>query len=268
MSIDPQIDPEPCLDPEMTPAVRLPGRSGTSRPGVTRPGAGRPAAASARGLIVPSRILPAALREAAREETTDPHPGASPTWCLETVAGRFVEISSAGTTTSITAAAFLVREAQLRGEPAAWVATGRSSFFPPDLRASGIDLEALPVIRVPDVPAAARAADRLLRSGAFALVVLDLAQAGSPGRPARSGVPPIPVPSQTRLVGLCRKHRSALVCLTETPSLGSLVSLRGEGAVRKTAFDRFTWELQILKDKRQGPGWSHTEVCRGPDGLC
>ena len=38
----------------------------------------------------------------------------------------------------------------------------------------GIDLDALPVVRVPDARAAGRAADHLVRSGGFGLVVIDL----------------------------------------------------------------------------------------------
>ena len=70
-------------------------------------------------------------------------------------------------------AASLAWKAQLRGEPVAWILARPSSFFPPDLHAGGIDLEALAVVRVPDAAAAARAADKLLRSGAFGLVLLD-----------------------------------------------------------------------------------------------
>jgi recombination protein RecA len=208
-------------------------------------------------------------------ETPSPEPGASRAhapapgassredggWRLDALSGRLAEISCSGATAALTAATALVLEAQLRGEPAAWVAVGDSIFFPPDLARSGIDLDALPVVRVPDVRSALRAADPLLRSGAFALVVLDLgAEIGIPGA------------AQTRLAGLAKKHHTALLCLTrkqrDASSLGSLVSLRGESRIKRTAFDRFTWELHIIKDKRRGPGWRHAEVCRGPDGLC
>jgi recombination protein RecA len=182
-------------------------------------------------------------------------------WKLDNLMGRFVEISRARGTASLTAAASLILEAQQRKEPSAWVAVGGSIFFPPDFASSGIDLAALPVVRIESCIAAARVADHLLRCGAFAVVVLDLQ------RPAF-----LSVAVQTRLAALAKKHSTALLCLTRTqremPSLGTLVSLRGAGALEKTGFDRFTWTLDILKDKRQGPGWSHAEVCHGPDGLC
>jgi hypothetical protein len=79
------------------------------------------------------------------------------------------------------------------------------------------------------------------------------------------------MPVQTRLAALAKKHRAIMVCLTRNgrsdPSLGSLVSLRAVGSLRKTSFDRFLWELEVLKDKHHAPGWSQSEVCRGPSGL-
>lgn len=182
-------------------------------------------------------------------------------WGLDTLSGRIAELSSDGLTASISAAVSLVLQAQRRGEPAAWVAVGQSTFYPPDVAQSGVDLEGLPVVRVADSRAAARTADKLLRSGAFAVVVVDL------GRDHH-----VRVPVQSRLAGLAKKHRTVLLCLTkkkrDEPSIGSLVSLRAETRVKKTGFDRFAWEVRVTKDKRQGPGWVHEETCRGPEGLC
>jgi len=142
----------------------------------------------------------------------------------------------------------------------AWVTTPSSSFFPPDVARSGIDLDALPVIRVPDGRAAARAADKLVRSGAFGLVIVDLG-AG----------PQLPMPMQSRLLGLVGKHDTALLFLTEkqgeAPSVGSLVSLRAQVTRKKSAENKFTCEVRIIKDKRRGPGWSHQEIRHGPAGL-
>lgn len=182
-------------------------------------------------------------------------------WTLGALAGRIFEISDSGTTPSLTAAASLILQAQQKGDPVAWIAVGHSIFFPPDLLDWGIDLEALPVLRVLDGMAAARAADQLLRSGAFGLVVLDL-QDQLHMRPA----------VQSRLAALAKRHQTLLLCLTRkkrgTPSLGSLVSLHGQGRIQKTSFNRFSWEVRMLKDKQGAPGWSHTESCRGSDGLC
>lgn len=182
-------------------------------------------------------------------------------WNLDTLSGRLAELSSEGACAAMSAAVHLILQAQKRGEPAAWIAAGRSTFYPPDAAGAGVDLCALPVIRTRESGSATRAADRLLRSGAFALVVLDLGHA-----------PVIRIPVQSRLAGLAKKHRSAVLFLTKKkrrdPSIGSLVSLRGETCVKKTGFDRFTWSVRVLKDKRLGPGWIHEDTCCGPEGLC
>ena len=177
------------------------------------------------------------------------------------LAGRLTEISDSGAAPALTAAASLILQAQQHGEPAAWIGFGNSTFFPPDLVEWGIDLEALPVIRVPNALAASSAADQLLRSGAFGLVVLDLKTQTQMNMAA-----------QSRLAALARKYHSALLCLTRkktgAPSIGPMVSLHGEGRISRTAFSRFDWEIRILKDKQGASGWSHTESCHGTDGLC
>lgn len=181
-------------------------------------------------------------------------------WTLETLAGRMVEISSAEASASLTAATHLVLEAQQRGEPAAWIATGGSSFYPPDVAATGVDLDALVVVRADTTMRATRAADHLLRSGGFGLVVMDLARDAG----LRMSV-------QSRLSGLANAHKSAVVCLTrkphDAPSIGSLVSIRGEATSEPDTFDSFAWAVHVLKDKRRGPGWTHAGRCRGPEGL-
>lgn len=150
-----------------------------------------------------------------------------------------------------------------------------STFFPPDVAAGGIDLDSLAVVRARDIQAAARSATQLVRSGGFGLVVIDLGPKPAPGslfERGRKGSPDyasIPMPLQTRLVGLAQKHDTAVVVLTEKPaqagSLGSLVSLRAE-ARRSPTNSRI--ELEVLKDKRRGPGQVHQEACRGPAGMC
>jgi recombination protein RecA len=116
------------------------------------------------------------------------------------------------------------------------------------------------VVRAGSTIKAARAADHLLRSGGFALVILDIVED-----------PTLRMNVQSRLSGLAHTHHCAVVCLTrkkiDAPSIGSLVSLRGDTTVTRTGFDEFTWDIDIVKDKRRGPGWSHSGLCRGPEGL-
>jgi recombination protein RecA len=172
-----------------------------------------------------------------------------------------VELSSWGGAAALTLAFELVVEAQHDGEPAAWIAGSlASTFYPPDAARCGVDLDALPVVRARDAQSAARAADKLVRSGAFDLVVIDLVKNAS-----------IPAPLESRLLGLASKHETTVLFLTEkqeeAPSLGSLVSLRAQAVRKRTAEDRFSCEARILKDKRRGPGWSHREIRHGPAGL-
>ena len=182
-------------------------------------------------------------------------------WSLEALAGRFVEISGGSATAALTVVAGLIVQAQERGDLAAWIGGGHSIFFPPDFAASGIDLAALPVVHADNVTQMARAADTLLRSGAFSLVVLDL-----------EGRVEMPMAMQTRLVGLAKQHHTVLIGITRslrrTAQRGSLVSLRVETERVRTAPGCFTCTWRALKDKRQAPGWSHREICHGPDGVC
>jgi len=159
-----------------------------------------------------------------------------------------------------------VLDAQAEGEPVAWLGSVASSFYPPDAAESGVDLEALLVVRVTPTPERsvpvllATAAERLLRSGAFGLAVLDLGQGAELSQSL-----------QSRLLGLAQRHHAAVLCLTHkpesSPSLGSLVSLRAQAVRTWLGQDRFACELRVLKDKRRGPVWSEREVYRGPLGL-
>ncbi|MCB9733712.1 MAG: recombinase A [Deltaproteobacteria bacterium] len=177
-----------------------------------------------------------------------------------TLAGRVVELSGQGASAVLTGALGLVRDAQLRGENAAWVQIRPDGFFPPDVADGGVDLEALPVVLAGDVGRGGRAATHLLRSGAFGLVVLDL------GADAE-----LPLPLQSRLAGLAQHHGAALLCLTEkpaeAPSLGSLVSLRAEARREERADGGYACLLAVQKDKRRGPGSVFSEPCHGPAGL-
>lgn len=187
-------------------------------------------------------------------------PGFAPRWSWAELVGRLTEISSSHGGSALTVGVGLALSAQTDGEPVAWIAPPQRLFFPPDLAASGIDLEALAVVRVEGANAMARAADKLLRSGAFGLVVLDLGRENT-----------IPQALQSRLVGLAQKHESAVVMLTEKSSqhesVGSLISLRAQAKRVRLSVDRFACELDIIKDKRRGPGWTHRELHRGPMGL-
>jgi len=171
-----------------------------------------------------------------------------------------VEISSARASASLTIAFDLVRQAQQMREPVGWVSSTETFFYPPDAAQNGTDLAALVVVRLKSAENIPRAGEKLLRSGGFGLVVLDLGKAD------------IPMPLQSRLTGLAHRHHAALVCLTHKESkvfsLGSLVSLRAHAEKQRTAENRFAGALRILKDKHRGPTWKHEELYSGPAGLC
>jgi recombination protein RecA len=208
---------------------------------------------------VASQILPFLSRELGLRHAPAEHARA-PRWSHAELTGRLTEVSGQGAQSSLSSIVPLILDAQAAGEPCAWVSRTDSSFFPPDLARSGVDLASLVVIFAPEASAVARAASRLARSGGFGLVVLDL------GAEAR-----LPAPLQGRLSGLAIKHGAALVMLSEklasSASLGSMISLRVEAQRVSLGKARFALRLAVLKDKRRGPGWTHEEVLRGPPGL-
>ncbi len=216
-------------------------------------------ASSSPGLSTPPEaplLLPAAVPPA-----TAPTP---PPFGWASLAGRLCELHGDARSPHLSVAFGRVHEAQQRAEPVVWIAVGPSLFFAPDAAAGGIDLEALPVVRVDTAADAARAADVLLRSGAFGLVVVDL------GPRARWSLA-----VQNRLAGLARHHRSVLLCLTRSEArrdgkgvLDSPVSLRVQASLERREDRRFVCVTTATRDKHHGPGWRHEEICRGPDGLC
>ena len=201
---------------------------------------------------------------------------------LSDITGRLVELTGGKASADLTIACSLIIEAQLLNEPAAWITNLSSIFYPPDLAESGADLDALPVIRLPNGRAVLRVADHLIRSGSFGLVVLDLFLERSPDQGLLG-----------RLIRLAEGSRTAVLCLMRSGSLGSMVSLRGKTCRRRNSSVRersklegpetgqpgtiqsgtiqsgkFHVELMVIKDKRRGPGHVYREECRGPAGLC
>ncbi len=189
-----------------------------------------------------------------------PRPASTAGLSRAELAGRLVELSGRGNSATLTLACQAILDAQREGETAAWLGGAASGFYPPDVAASGVDLAALPVVRCPDDKAGARAADRLARSGAFGLLVLDLGEGD------------VPTPLQSRLASLAQKHDIAILLLTEksadAPSTGSLVSLRGQSERQRLPDGRFFCRFRAIKDKQQGPGWGREAAYNGPPGLC
>lgn len=171
------------------------------------------------------------------------------------VEGRVVEVSEAGFFGALSALTGLMAQVQARGEQIGWVETGPNLFYPPDLAFRGLDVEAIAVVLAPDSSAGLLAADWLVRSGAFGLVVVDWA--GSAVDDSDLG----------RLARLVEDRAAALVFLTKKnpgdPSLATQVSLRG--TVELTPEGDTEWA--VTKDKRSGPSHRQRTRFHGPFGL-
>lgn len=214
---------------------------------------------AARDMALPEALL----RHLRRGSALCPTPTQQP-WALSELRGRLVELADTASGAALTAAFGLVREAQGLGETAAWVTSDEALFFPPDAAEGGVELSCLPVVRVPR-SLVLRAVDRLARSNAFGLIIVDLL----PGAPAaRPDDTRLPSALATRLLGAAHRHGAAVVLLVRGPSpVGSLVSLRVEAHRRRIGPAEFQLEVRAVKDKRRPPGWRAVELCRGPAGL-
>lgn len=173
-------------------------------------------------------------------------------WAL--LKGRLTEMSG---DSALSMAMHFVKEAQCHGEPVAFITDLEHVFFPPDLVQNGIDVNALVVALLSDGNEKVRAADQLARSGAFGLIVVDLAHQ-----------PRVTPALMSRLLGLAQKHDTAILFLSAPQtSLGALVSLRVEASLSRRRRDEYVCEVRAIKDKKRAPGWKHHEGFRGPTGL-
>ncbi|MAG13481.1 MAG: recombinase A [Spirochaetales bacterium] len=181
---------------------------------------------------------------------------------LGNLVGRITELSAAPSAPVLSFISLIIREAQAHEEPVVWISACESVFFPPDFDANGVDLDALPVVWAPDLKTAVRAAEHVLRSNAFGLVVLDLH--------------PHAIIDQGRLGKLARfadLHRVAFLFIAQQEkavsfSLGSIISLRFHSYRSALGENAFQCVLEACKDKKTAPGWEFSERFYGPDGLC
>lgn len=179
--------------------------------------------------------------------------------------GRILEISGEEGCACTTAAVSLLNLAQREGELVAWIQRENGGLYPPDLATAGIDLDTFTCIHVPkEAPGSAplRAAELLLRSGAFGWVVLDLRNGSVPRDGARW---------QGRLAGILREHDARLVLLTrdgaEVPSLGPMVGLRVEPRRIMDESGLYAVRPGILKSKLGPLPDPLPTIHQGPAGL-
>ena len=188
-------------------------------------------------------------------------------------AGCLVELSAplhAGA--QLSAAVDWLKAAQSDRSWVAWIQGEQSSFYPPDLAAAGVDLERLLVARLPesgrareeDAHARLKAAEILVRSGAWPLIVVDL-----------EGMTPRSLAWQGRLQRLLERHRTTLLVLrraaAEEASLGPFVALRLELRRAETQETPMGFSWQVLRHKRPSFPLSfapHFEARNAPAELC
>src|SRR5262245_13238621 len=115
-----------------------------------------------------------------REPSSEAVEGDALAACIEP--GRLVELSGVvdGACARLSTAIAVVHRVQAEGDTAAWIQPDGGPLYPPDLAEAGIDLDALVVVHVPSAAlphtlcvGLCKAAELLLRSSAFGLVVVD-----------------------------------------------------------------------------------------------
>ncbi|MEM7448649.1 MAG: hypothetical protein AAF355_10440 [Myxococcota bacterium] len=173
--------------------------------------------------------------------------------------GYIVELSSNQAQGLNSVAVSCILHMQRIGETTVWVQSTQGSLYPPDLARAGVDLDALPTVHVPPLKLS-RAAEIVLRSGAFGLVVLDLREHQPAG-----------IAWQSRLAQMARKNASRLILLTSTdrqqPSAGPMVSLRFKPHWRRTGTAEVELVCEVLKNKVGAHVEQVTEQRTVPDGL-
>lgn len=231
-------------------------------------------------LDIPNLMTARALLE--REGSVMPADGSSPgegsagdsRWSFAQLRGQLVELCAGAASSALSFSARLIAQAQGEDAPVAWVTSGESLFFAPDMLRNRVDLGALAIVWPPGHMQVLRAVDALLRSGGFGLVIVDF------GEGAR-----ISDAQQDRLARMAKRHEATVVFLRGQPlgqgrragaSLqrandsrpGALrVSLRVEATRVRAAGGDFCCVLRALKDSRRAPGWSEKEVRHGTPGL-
>lgn len=181
--------------------------------------------------------------------------------------GSLVEVSVSGKSAGLSYVAHQIRLMQGSHDMVVWLTTNEAGLIAgDDARVSGIDLAQCTFVKTPSVTDAGRAADKLIRSGAFGLIVLD----------ATVGEPP-PEPLLSRLQKLTRKHQCSLIMVTRkddaAPSLSSMVSVRLSATRR--CLKHAPWSLQpsyevvptVLRNKTPYPIEETPITCYAPEGL-
>ncbi|MGE0791348.1 MAG: hypothetical protein AB7S26_37080 [Sandaracinaceae bacterium] len=177
--------------------------------------------------------------------------------------GRLIELAAGPASARTSVAAQILLAAQREGDLVAWVEGVGSTAFPPDLARAGLDLDALLFVRLRDEagPAARpKAAEILMRTGAFGAIALDVSDVRLPRGQAWLG----------RLGTLARDRECRCVLLSgeSESSLGSMVATRARVSRRRVRAGRFALETEALKHRSPEPlRFPGPRAWIGPEGL-
>jgi len=194
-----------------------------------------------------------------------PFPLREPGWTFRAVEGRLVLVRPGNGAAPLSCAMRLLWDAQRQGQTAVWIAGPDSLFFPPDAEALGVDLAALPVVRMRDRAQMWKAADCLLRCDGFGLIAIDLASAPRDGAT-------VPDRILYRLSSLARLHGTAVLLLAgqadEISSSAISLSVRPSVAIADSfSHPRAILTMSAVRDRLAAGPWSMEEPCVGPPGL-
>lgn len=186
------------------------------------------------------------------------------TFDLAGLAGKVVEFSGWNQSACLSLTIPLIIESQQGVKECAWILPaarrGESLFFPPDFHNAGIDCSRIPIIRSANVTDSFSIAEKLIRSGGFSLVVLDLTE----GKRVRGS-------TVGRISSMTQRYQCLLLCLTRNPpghpSLDPMVFIHVH--VEASLIDgRYQVSARVQKDKTQAPGQQMNWIYETPIGLC
>lgn len=178
--------------------------------------------------------------------------------------GKLIElVSGVGPSSGSSLAALTLLETQKEGGLVAWIEHGEGALFPPDLSRLGLDLDSLLIVRTPiesGAIAIAKAAEILLRTGAFSALTLDFSALRRPRGEA----------FLARLAALARENDARVLILRdsrEEPSLGTSIALRLDARRARIGRGRFRLEPHTLKNKLGQPPPRLSRIFSAPEGV-
>jgi recombination protein RecA len=184
---------------------------------------------------------------------------------LTGLAGKVVEFSGWNQSACLSLTIPLILECQSGNKECAWILPssehGGSLFFPPDFAEAGIACSRIPIVRSKNAQDSFAIAEKLVRSGGFGLVVLDLTE-GKRVRASTIG----------RINSMTQRFKTLALCLTRNPpghpSLDPMISIHIHISVFAAPGRNCTVKATVQKDKTQAPGLNMKWLYETPIGLC